>query len=110
MRAGLLPDTEALGDDSTVELDLIEETLDNIVAKSTFLPPSPFCDPMLALNEARKRWDKELTYGDTPKESFRALYQFCQALKDLIKAAPQPAGPPTGAPGQAPALSPQPPQ
>lgn len=92
MRAGLLPDTEALGDESTVEDDLIEDLLDQVVEKSEFVPPpAPFVDPRMALDKARKRWAKELTYGDTPPASFRALFQFMEALKDFVKAAPPPA-------------------
>jgi len=104
MRAGLLPDTEALGDESTVEVDLIEDLLDQIVEHSEFRPPpAPFVDPMMALDMARKRWAKELTYDDTPPASFRALFQFMEALKDFVKAAPAPAN--TNVPG-APAAAP----
>lgn len=92
MRAGLLPDTEALGDESSVEVDLIEDLLDEIVEKSEFVPPpAPFVDPSMALDKARRRWAKELTYKDTPPASFRALFQFMEALKDFVKAAPPPA-------------------
>lgn len=100
MRAGLLPDTEALGDESTVEIDLVEDLLDEIVEHSEFrAPPAPFVDPRMALDMARKRWSKELTYGDTPQASFRAMFQFMESLKDFIKAAPPPAN--TNVPGGA---------
>jgi hypothetical protein len=98
MRAGLLPDTEALGDESTVEIDLVEDLLDEIVEHSEFRPPpAPFVDPRMALDMTRKRWARELTYGDTPQASFRAMFQFMEALKDFIKAAPPPAN--TNVPG-----------
>lgn len=104
MRAGLLPDTEALGDESTIEPDLIDEMLDEIVETSTFVPPpAPFVDPKMALDMARRRWAKELLYGDTPPASFRALFQFMEALKDFIQAQPAPpaAMPMPGAPSPA---------
>jgi hypothetical protein len=105
MRAGLLPDTEALGDESTVEPDLIDEMLDTIVETSEFSPPpAPFVDAQMALDMTRKRWAKELQYGDTPPASFRALFQFMEALKDFIKAAPAPANT-NAAPGAAPPAS-----
>jgi len=96
---------EALGDDSTVELDLIEEQLDEIVETGRFVRRrlSPIHG---SPQPARKRWDKELTYGDThPLRS--ALSTNTARPQGLDQSRPPRAPTAPGAPGAQPARNPQ---
>lgn len=83
MRAGLVPDTEALGDLSSAVQDAIEYQLDCVIDEGKFQAPNPFGDLALTLATAQSRYLRESTL-DTPKDRLRLLLQFIQCTSDLI--------------------------
>ncbi len=102
MRAGLIPDTESLGDLQTAVQDAIDYQLDCIIDEGEFLAPNPFGDPALTLQTAQSRYLRESTL-DTPKDRLRLLLQYIQCASDNISDASAPVPGPVGLQGAAPA-------
>ncbi len=69
---------------STASDDLIEDTLDQIVAKGKFVAPEPtYEDQTVALKAAQARYNLEKRFK-SPRKVMRALQQFMAALSDSI--------------------------
>lgn len=91
MRAGLIPDTESLGDLRNAVQDAIDYQLDCIIDDGEFEAPNPFGDLALTLQTAQSRYLKESTL-DTPADRLRLILQYISVTSDLISdAAPPPA-------------------
>lgn len=99
MRAGLIPDTESLGDLQTAVQDQIDATLDRIIDSGKFIAPTPFGDLALTLQTAQSRYLREdaLTKSESPAaapaDRLRLLLQFIACTSDLISDRDEPQGP-----------------
>jgi hypothetical protein len=111
MRAGLIPDTESVGDLATAVQDQIQWTLDEIIESGEFIAPTPFGDLALTLQTAQSRYLRESTLPDMQdaegKARLRLLLQFIACTSDLISDREQPA-PPVGVQGAPAPLAPAP--
>lgn len=113
-----MPDLEAENMIDTADTDIIDQNLEIIVLKGTYLSPQPFDNLELALTRAGKFYNMCRTQ-EVPDDRLDLLQNYisdCKALLDQAKAAnapPAPAappGPPSPAGPGAPPMPPMPPE
>jgi hypothetical protein len=92
-----IPDIDGYLDLVNASADAIEASLDRIVEKGKYEPPTPFADLSDQLATAQSRYLFEKNQGDTPQDRLDLILQYIGATQELIEdnaPPPAPAAPP----------------
>lgn len=101
-----MPDVDGYQDLASAAEDNVDLALDRLVFENEYVPPEPFCDLSLMLQQAQTRYLYEMN-EKTPRDRLDLILQFVAAVEELIDEASANGAPPPAfgmqppAPGQA---------